>query len=131
MKVIQQLIAHLHERGRLTQAQLRTFAERGYWGQYTDGDLRTLERNVGQSYYFQATGNTHGPLWGTGVYTSDSNLGTACVHAGVLKVGEAGVVKVTMVKPLTVFPGSQRHGVNSSTWNTGWPGAYTVEGLGR
>ena len=53
MKVIQQLIAHLHERGRLTQAQLRTFAERGYWGQYTDGDLRTLERNVGQSYYFQ------------------------------------------------------------------------------
>jgi LCCL domain len=127
MKVIQQLIAYFEERRKLSPRQLHELAEKGYWGQYTEADLRSLERKIGQSFFFQVTGEEHGPLWGTDVYTSDSSLGAACVHAGLLHPGESGLVKVTMVQPLPVFKGSTRNGVTSNIWTTGWSGAYRVE----
>jgi hypothetical protein len=127
MKVVQELIGYFAERGKLTRKQLKQFVAKGYWGQYTSADLRALERRLDENFFFQVTGETHGPLWGTDVYTSDSDLGTACVHAGLLRPGEAGVVRVTMVEPLPVFKGSSRHGVASRDWNTGWSGAYRVE----
>lgn len=131
MKVIQQIIAYLESRGRLKQRQIEQLVAKGYWGQYTNADLRALEKQIGQSFFFQVTGDDHGPLWGTDTYTSDSALGAACVHAGLLQSGETGVIKVTMVQPLPVFHGSARHGVTSFTWTSGWPGAYEVELLRR
>jgi len=32
-------------------------------------------------------------LWGSDIYTLDSTLGMAAVHAGVVKAGQTGVVK--------------------------------------
>src|SRR5688500_3014661 len=113
MKAIQQIIAYFEERGRLSAWQIQKLVEKGWWGQYTNADLRSLEGKIGQSFFFQVTGDANGPLWGTDIYTSDSNLGTACVHAGLLKVGQTGVVKVTMVQPLPVFHGTLRNGVAS------------------
>jgi hypothetical protein len=127
VKVIEQLIAYFEGQGKLSQRQVRQLVEKGYWGHYTSADLRSLEQKIGQSFFFQVTGETHGPLWGTDTYTSDSGLGTACVHAGLLQPDETGVVKVTMVQPLPVFHGSTRNGVTSRDWTTGWPGAYRVE----
>jgi hypothetical protein len=127
MKAIHQLIAYFEERGKIGRGQMEQLMAKGYWAPYTSADLRSLEKNVGHSYFFQVTGETHGPLWGTDVYTSDSNLGTAAVHAGLLRPGEAGVVKVTIVKPVHPFPGSTRNGVTSRDWTTSWPGAYQVE----
>lgn len=131
MKAIHQIISFLHERGRLRDDQLKELVKKGYWGQYKSSDLRLLEKKIGQSFPFEVTGDGLGPLWGTDIYTSDSNLGTACVHAGVLQVGESGVVKVTIVDPLPVFDGSHRHGVQSDIWTTGWSGAFQVEALGK
>src|SRR5262245_2780157 len=99
MKVIQQLIAYLEERGKLNPEQIVQLVEKGYWGHYTAADLRSLASKIGQSFFFQVTGEASGPLWGTDIYTSDSSLGITCVHAGLLQVGETGVVKVTMVPP--------------------------------
>jgi hypothetical protein len=131
VKVIQQLIAYFEERGKLTQAQLTQLVEKGYWGEYSSDDLRSLEKKVGQSFFFQVTGAAHGSLWGTDVYTSDSSLETACVHAGLLQPGESGVVKVTMVPPIPVYTGSTRNGVTSQTWTPGWHGAFRVELIRR
>ena len=125
MKVIQQLIAYLEARGRLTPKQIQQLVAKGYTGQYTAADLRALEQKYGESFFFQVSADFNGPLWGTDVYTSDSNLGTACVHAGVLKMGESGVVKVTIVQPVPVYKGTSRNGVKSNDWTTGWSGAYT------
>ena len=127
MKVILQLIAYLEERGKLTPGQIEQLVAKGYWGRYTSADLRSLESKVGQSFFFQVTGETSGPLWGTDIYTSDSSLGVASVHDGLLQAGETGVVKVTMVQPIPVFAGSTRNGVTSQPWTTGWSGAYRVE----
>jgi hypothetical protein len=129
MKAIHQLISYFEERGKLSRRQIEDLVAKGYWGHYTAADLRSLEQKIGQSFFFQATGSSTGPLWGTDTYTSDSDLGTACAHAGVLKPGESGAVKVTVVQPVAVFQGSTRNGVTSSTWNTGWSGAFQVEGF--
>ena len=127
MKVIHQLIAYLEERGRLTPRQIEQLVAKGYVGTATVANLRSLESKIGQSFFFQVTGAVNGQLWGTNIYTSDSSLGTACVHAGLLQPGEAGVVKVTMVPALPIFQGSMRNGVTSQPWTTGWPAAYQVE----
>ena len=81
-------IGYFAERGKLTRRQIKQFVARGYWGQYTSADLRSLERRVNESFFFQVTGETHGPLWGTDVYTTDSSPAKAAVHAGVLRDGE-------------------------------------------
>jgi hypothetical protein len=127
VKVIEQLISYLEARGRLTAEQVERFVSQGYWRQYTPSDLRSLERKVGQSFFFQVRAEARGPLWGTDIYTSDSSLGMACIHAGVLKSGQSGVVKVTIVQPPPTFNGSMRHGVTSAEWHTGWAGAFRVE----
>ncbi len=84
-----------------------------------------LSTQIGQVFYFRVTGANNGALWGTDVYTSDSTIAMAAVHAGVLKVGETGVVKVTIVVPPPAFDGTTRNGITSSPYGA-WPGAYTV-----
>ena len=72
------------------------------------------------------TGTTDGSVWGTDVYTGDSMLGTAAVHAGALKPGETGVVRVRVKPPLTHYQGSFRNGVTSHDFGR-YGTAYQVE----
>jgi hypothetical protein len=131
MKAIHQLIGYFESRGKLTRQQLKDLIAKGYWGQFTANDIRSLESKIGQSFSIEATGSLRGPLWGTDIYTSDSDVGSAAVHAGVLQPSEHGVVKVTIVPPIPVFSGSTRNGMTSATWTPGWSGAYKVEAVDR
>lgn len=89
-----------------------------------------LWRNrVGQSYLTEVTGSSSGSLWGSDVYTDDSDLGTAAAHAGVLAVGQRGVVRVTILGPGNGFQGVQRNVVTSSSWSS-WDGSFRVESAG-
>jgi serine/threonine-protein kinase len=87
--------------------------------------LDGYQNQVGQAFDFRVTGTADGPLWGTDVYSTDSSLATAAVHAGALKVGETGVVRVRIVAPPPAYQGSTRNGVSSDSWGA-WPGAFTV-----
>jgi beta-lactamase regulating signal transducer with metallopeptidase domain len=92
------------------------------------GNLTNYAQSVGQSFYFRVTGSTSGPIWGTDVYTHDSALAAAAVHAGVLQPGESGVVKVTMLPALPQYHGSTNNGVTSGQWdNDGSYVSYQVE----
>ena len=51
---------------------------------------------------------------GTDTYTVESPLAVAAVHAGVLKAGQTGVVKVKMMGPQAAFQGSTRNGVTTN-----------------
>jgi hypothetical protein len=77
------------------------------------GTLVNYQTKVGESFHFKVTGAIGAIIWGTDVYTTDSQLATAAVHAGVLRAGQTGVVKVTIVASPPVFVGSTRHGVTS------------------
>ena len=54
------------------------------------GNLVELRGQVGRNFVFDVTGRTDGPVWGDKVYTDDSSLATAAVHAGVLRDGQPG-----------------------------------------
>lgn len=90
------------------------------------GSLANYRQQLGQVLYFRITGNNTGTVWGTDTYTTDSTLATAAVHAGAIKLGETGVVKVTMMTPPPNFQGSMRNGVTTAAWGA-YPAAYRVE----
>jgi hypothetical protein len=89
------------------------------------GSLHAYQAMIGQTLTFRVTGNPTGSIWGTDMYTLDTQLATAAVHAGVLKPGETGDVKVQILGPQPAFMGSVRHGVSSSDYGA-YPGAYRV-----
>jgi LCCL domain len=89
------------------------------------GNLVNFQNQLGKTFAFRVTGATNGSVWGTDLYTADSNLASAAVHAGVLKVGQTKVVHVKIVAAPPVFQSSTRHGVSSSAYGF-YPGAYQV-----
>jgi hypothetical protein len=88
-------------------------------------NLVNLQGMIGKSFRFKVTGAVNGTIWGTGTYTTDSPLATVAVHAGVLKAGQTGMVKVTIVMTPNAFQGSTNNGVTSSDYGA-YPGAYQV-----
>jgi hypothetical protein len=90
-------------------------------------NLEAYRARIGEAFLFSVTGTTTGPLWGTDVYTTDSSPAKAAVHAGILRAGETGVVKVTIVDRLPSYRGTTRNGVTSSPWHDPWHGAYRIE----
>lgn len=88
------------------------------------GNLTAYRADVGAVLSFTVTGSTDGIVWGTGIYTDDSDLSTAAVHAGILAAGETGVVTVTMTGPQSGFTPSEANGVASSSFGS-WGGSYT------
>jgi len=87
------------------------------------GNLQAFQAQIGKTFWFKVTGAVTGTIWGTKVYTSDSPLGTTAVHAGILKPGQKGVVRVKIVAPPASYAGSNQNGVTSSPYGI-WPGAY-------
>ena len=90
-------------------------------------NMEAYRGRLGESFLFSVTGSVTGPLWGTDVYTTDSSPAKAAVHAGVLRDGEPGVVRVTIVDRLPTYRGTTRNGVTSSPWHDPWHGAYRIE----
>ena len=63
-------------------------------------------------------------VYGTDVYTAVSGLCAAAIHAGVLKLGQAGVVTLEFGAAAESFRGSQRNGVTTNSYGR-WPNTYT------
>jgi hypothetical protein len=83
--------------------------------------------DIGKSYLFDIIGNSTDNVWGHGLYTGDSSLSTAAVHAGVLRDGERGVVRVTLVDGSeSVFESVERYGISSLEYGN-YTVAFTVE----
>jgi hypothetical protein len=113
MKAIQELVAHFDRKGRLSPRQIRRLLDQGFLAADAPPNMLGLCEPVGATYYFRVVGTVDGPLWGTDVYTGDSAIAVAAVHAGLVKPGESAVVKVVSVAPPAQFQGSARGGVTS------------------
>lgn len=113
MKVIQELVAYFDRRGRLSKPQIRALLDRGYLAADAPANFLDLAQPVGATYYFRVAGASDGPLWGTDVYTGDSVLAAAAVHAGLVQPGATAVVRVESVAPPSQFTGCVRNGVTS------------------
>ena len=70
------------------------------------GNLTSFRDQAGRTYTFDVTGSDQGPVWGSGIYTDDSSLATAAVHAGLLRVGQRGQVTVMLLPGRDSYAGS-------------------------
>ncbi len=68
-------------------------------------------------------GNTSGNLWGTDIYTDDSQIAKAAVHAGVILNGETKTLYIKMITGLQSYTGTTRNGVVSASF-AAWTGSY-------
>jgi hypothetical protein len=78
---------------------------------------------------------TVGSLWGTTVYSDDSTICPAAIHAGVLSTA-GGEISITIEEGRASYPASTQNGVTSAAWGqwnrsfsvrSGIPGAPPVE----
>ncbi|HMF14521.1 MAG TPA: LCCL domain-containing protein [Gemmataceae bacterium] len=91
------------------------------------GTLTAYQHQFSKEFRFTVTGtNDNGGLWGSDVYTLDSSLAKAAVHAGVLRAGQTGPVKVRIVASPPGFVGSTRHGIASANYGPYAAGAFQI-----
>ena len=87
------------------------------------GNMMAFRGQAGAVFQFAVTGSNAGTIWGSGVYTDDSPVATAAVHAGVLQVGQSGVVTVAVVGGQPSYPGMMSNGIQSADYGS-WDGSY-------
>jgi hypothetical protein len=90
------------------------------------GNMHAYANQIGKTLSFRVTGPPPGiaaqmGVFGTDVYTTDSSLAGAAVHAGAIQPGKTGIVRVTIVGQHAGFQPSIRNGVTSAPWGT-WTG---------
>lgn len=94
-------------------------------GQKDPGDLTPYRERTDAVLRFSVTGSDWGSVWGTGVYTDDSTLAMVCVHAGLLRIGETGLIEVTLLPGLEEYEGSTQNGITSQSYGS-WQWSYSV-----
>lgn len=75
-----------------------------------------LEVKSGQSSYVCPANGKGGQVWGTDMYTADSSICEAAVHAGVITREKGGKVNFEMKPGQKSYKGSDRNGVNTGSW---------------
>ena len=81
------------------------------------------ETDIGKIYKMTITGNTGGTIWGTNIYTNDSYIPKAAVHAGVITAGQTKEVYIKIVEGLNDYPSTTQNGVTSDSWGA-WGLSY-------
>jgi hypothetical protein len=79
--------------------------------------LEEASGSLGARREFRLRGRHGSYVCGSNPYTLISCVATAADHAGVLRDGEAGVVRVESVPSPPAYPGTTRHGITSDTWD--------------
>lgn len=79
--------------------------------------------------YVEVMGTPWGSVWGTGPYSDDSDLGTAAVHSGLLKIGELKFVAIRFLPEQPEFAGSAAYGITTNAYGS-FRGAYEILGSG-
>lgn len=64
-----------------------------------------------------------GPVWGTKVYTDNSSICTAAVHAGLITLSEGGVVTIFVTEGKGVYFGSRLNGILTMNGDA-FPGSF-------
>jgi len=90
--------------------------------------LNRIKPVSGAIVYIKLTGSETGRVWGTDVYTIDSAPGTAAVHAGILRIGQSGIVKVRILPGRNSYEGSSRNGIGTMSYSA-YGASYSIEGM--
>jgi|GEM_PF-1102374 hypothetical protein len=97
---------------------MSTPVEVSYFNRFVGSDDQ-----IGQILYFRVVGDTNGLIWGSGIYTRDTNIHVAAVHAGLVQPGEAAIVAARVLPGQESYPSTTRYGVTSKAYGT-YDGSY-------
>lgn len=91
------------------------------WTRQADG----LRGRDGQRFAFVCppNGTVSARVWGTDLYTDDSSICSAAVHAGLITPGGGGAVTIEVRAGASSYAASTRHGVTSRGYG-GWHGSF-------
>ncbi|MBK7401306.1 MAG: hypothetical protein IPJ34_34890 [Myxococcales bacterium] len=79
--------------------------------------LRGLACTPGERFAIRCPSTPEvGNVWGTDLYTDDSSICTAAVHAGLLGLATGGDVAIELRPGATSYLGSKRNGIDSHVW---------------
>lgn len=89
----------------------------------------SLRGRNGQQFTFvcPAGGPISGRLWGTNVYTDDSSICTAAVHAGYIELTSGGAVTIEIRPGQSGYTGVTRNGIVSRGYGS-WAGSFVFVG---
>jgi len=88
-------------------------------------DSESYATTVGTRLYLSCpAGGTAQPVWGTDVYTDDSSVCTAAVHAGLITLADGGRVRIEIKASQNAYQGSTRNGVTSQSYGH-WGGSFS------
>jgi hypothetical protein len=81
---------------------------------------------AGQTYTFQCPeeGTEH-TIFGSDIYTQDSSICTAAVHAGLFNLAQGGVVTIEYRPGRSTYGSTVRNGIKSKTWGE-YPRSFVV-----
>ena len=84
----------------------------------------------GQQFTFRcpANGNADSHIYGTDVYTDDSSICKAAVHAGIISLASGGIVTIEIRKGQDAYLGSERNNIKSNDFTTFWNGSFVFVG---
>jgi hypothetical protein len=83
---------------------------------------------VGAQYEYNCpSGGTLQLIWGTDIYTDDSSVCTAAVHARLITAAKGGKVTIQMVDGQPSYRSSTRNGVKSQPYPA-WGGSFIIVG---
>ena len=85
MYVRQELVAHFERQNQLSNDEIKALLDQGLLASDAPARIQDLCDTPGTTYYFRVTGARDGSVWGTDVYTGDSSLALAAVHAGAVE----------------------------------------------
>lgn len=86
----------------------------------------SLGSRVGQQFVVECeAGGYNTRLWGTDVYTDDSSVCMAGVHAGAISREQGGQVLIEIRSGQASYVGSTRNGVTSTAYGS-WGGSFVV-----
>ncbi|MEL6443622.1 MAG: LCCL domain-containing protein [Bacteroidota bacterium] len=84
------------------------------------------DRGVGARLRFDcAAGGSLRTVWGTDLYTDDSSICTAAVHAGAITQATGGSVVIELRPGADGYTGSERNGVTTSNWGS-WGNSFVI-----
>ncbi len=84
-------------------------------------------RGTNASYTGICPASCDGSVWGTDVYTDDSSICTAAIHAGAIPPATGGAVTFTVVPGQASYEGTDRNGVFTLSYGE-WGGGFTFDG---
>jgi hypothetical protein len=90
-----------------------------------DDSARFLRGQSGTFVFVCPAAGRKGQVWGTDVYTDNSSVCSAALHAGAFVYENGGIVTIQLLPGRPSYTGSARNGITSFDWGA-YPGSFKV-----